>query len=128
MMRLIRLVRKIVALLMLIAGLLAGAKHPAPPVAAAPSSPPAAAIAPAPAPSAPATPAPTGHVPSGPTPHCTYSMGVKADGTHRWIVVCIVYGQSTTLPGDWPTSGAAREALFAFQQAWRDAVKNGTPL
>lgn len=124
MMRLIRLARMIVALLMLIANLLAGAKHPAPAVPA-PSSPPPAAVAPAPAPPA---PAPAGHVPTGPTPRCTYSMGVKSDGTKRWIVGCIVYGQQTTLPGDWPTSGAAREALFAFQQAWRDAVKSGTPL
>jgi hypothetical protein len=49
----------------------------------------------------------------------------RTTGAKRWIVVCIVYGQSTTLPGDWPTAALAREQLFAFQQAWRDAVQGG---
>lgn len=119
--RLIRLVRKIVALLMLIVGLLSAGKAPTP--APAPITPP-------PPAGAPNTPlAPAALVPHGPTPHCTYSMTVnRATGAHRWIVVCVVYGQSTTLPGDWPTAKEARATLFAFQDAWRTAIANGTPL
>jgi ABC-type transport system substrate-binding protein len=125
--RLIALVRLVVALLMVIAGLLGAGKHPVP--APAPASPATSAGAPSPTLSAPVAPAPTGVVPTGPTPHCTYSMIVnRATNSERWIVVCIVYGQSTTLPGDWATAKDARAATFAFQQAWRDAVKNGTPL
>lgn len=118
--RLIRLVRKVVALLMVIVGLLEAGKAPAP--APPSSSPPL----PAGGPNTPLTPPAV--VPHGPTPRCTYSMAVRADGSHRWIVVCIVYGQSTTLPGDWPTAKTARAALFAFQAAWRAAVANGTAL
>jgi hypothetical protein len=104
---LISLARRIVGLLMLVVALMGG-KAKAPPAM------------PAPAPSAAAA------VPAAPgTPHCTYSMAVKADGTKRWIGVCIVYGQTTRLPGDYPTAKAARDAVLAFQQAWRDA--RGTP-
>lgn len=118
--RLIRWIRRLVAAVMALVALLAGNHAPSVP---APSSP-----APAPTQAAPATPpaVPAGLVPTGPTPHCTYSMAVKADGTKRWIVVCVVYGQSTTLPGDWPTAAVARQQLFAFQQAWRDAVRAGS--
>jgi hypothetical protein len=122
--RLVRWIRRLVQAVMMLVALVAG--HHAAPTPAAPNSPAAVAPAPATAP-VPAPPA-GGRVPAGPTPHCTYAIGVKADGTKRWIVGCIVYGQDTTLPGDWPTARAARDALFAFQRAWRDAVKNGTPL
>lgn len=126
--RLIRLVRKVVALLMLIVGLLSAGKTPVP--VPAPAAPPPSQAGPSvPTPSAPVAPAPAGVVPTGATPHCTYSMTVnRVTNAKRWIVVCIVYGQTTRLPADWATAGEAREALFAFQQAWRDAVKNGTPL
>jgi len=119
-MRLIRLARLIVSLLMVLVGLVGGGRSAAPSAPAYPT-PPAA------VPSSPAAPARV--VPHGPTPHCTTSGGPRAsDGANRWVGVCLVYGQSTPLPGDYATQREARATVFAFQQAWRDAVASGAPL
>jgi hypothetical protein len=59
---------------------------------------------------------------AGPTPHCATAVVVKADGsTSTWDGVCKVGETVVTMPGEYPSREAARDAVFAFQQAWRDA-------
>lgn len=98
--KLVQLVRRLVALWFLLAGLAGGKATPVP---------------------APVAPAPAAVKVSGPPPPCTPGMGVNADGSHAWLVACVIAAQTRT-GCCWPTERAARQALRGFRVAWRKAA------
>lgn len=108
--RIYRWIRKVYALLVLLAALSGIGPGALPKVPGAPP-PPAVTPAPVPAPAAPAPPAKK--VIGG----CATGDGYRADGSKGYYATCIVDGVLTTLPGDWPTRAAAQQAIRDFRAA-----------
>lgn len=109
--RIYRWVRRIYALLLLIAA--AMGVQPGKP-APVPATPPA--VAPSIPPSTPAPMVPT--LPAKKTiGSCRTGDGTRGDGSKGFFATCVVDGAQYTLPGDYATRAAAQQAIRDFRAA-----------
>lgn len=108
--RIYRWVRKIYALLLLIAAAMGIQPGKPAPVPGAP---------PATAPVPPSTPAPMAPTPPAKKQigSCATADGIRIDGSKGFFATCVVDGAQYTLPGDYPTRAAAQQAIRDFRAA-----------